>query len=143
LVARIDHDAQAKLRDLAKRPVGGGARNGIDDDPMLAFLLVRLHDPEAKALLQGNQDAWARDAVALAEVTKFEAESDPNKLADAIAASHGETNVERVAALDRCERVRGKQLSPFTSYYHGMHGVSDAVWKPLADSCRTGTPAQP
>jgi hypothetical protein len=141
LLARIDRDARAKLLDIAKHPVGrGGVRNGIDDESMFAFVLARLHDPEATALLQADRHVWARAAVALAQLTKFEAEGDPSKLADAIAAGQGTKDVERVAALERCERVRGKQLYPFTTYYEG---VSETFWKTLADSCRTGTPAHP
>jgi hypothetical protein len=141
LLARIDRDARAKLLELAKHPVGrGGVRDGIEDDLMFAFLLARLHDPQATALLQTDNHPWARAAVQLAGVTKFEAESDPNKLADAIAAGQGGKDVGRIAALERCERVRGKQLYPFSSYFAG---VSDAFWKTLAESCRTGAPAHP
>jgi hypothetical protein len=60
-------------------------------------------------------------------------------LADAIATGRGEVGHERIAALDRCERVRGKQLYPFTSY---DAGVSEPFWEALAESCRTGTPVR-
>jgi hypothetical protein len=117
LLAHVDKDTRAKLRELASHPAGkGGARNGIADDSMFALLLARL------------------------DMTKFDAISDPAKLADTIAAGHGPTDPERIAALERCERVRGKQLFPFTDYHRG---VAETFWTKLADSCRTGAPARP
>jgi len=69
---------------------------------------------------------------------KFEKVSDATKLATIIDAGKGESDPDRIAALERCERVHGTRLYPYTSY---NHGVADHFWKALAEACRTGKPA--
>jgi hypothetical protein len=137
LLARIDRDARAKLLDLARHP---GGHEVVQRGTTFALLLVRLRDPDATTLLEANAHGWAGEAQPLVRITKFETETDPNRLADAISTGRGEAAPERIAALDRCERLRGKQLYPFTSY---DAGASEPFWNTLAKSCRTGTPVRP
>lgn len=66
----------------------------------------------------------------------FERERDASKLAAAIDGGTGEHDPARIAALERCERVHGKRLYPFTAY---RRGVAAQFWKQLAQACRTGT----
>jgi hypothetical protein len=137
LFTRIDQAGRDRLIELAEHPAGrGGAHNGIEDDGMFTLLLARLRDPKAEALIRAGHGAWAREALGLIAVTKFEAETDPSKLADAIERTGAP---ERIAALDRCERVRGIELFPFTDYLSGM---ADEFWKTLAAACRSGAPVR-
>jgi len=68
---------------------------------------------------------------------KFESESDVSKLAATIEAGKGEKNPDRIAALDRCERVHARRLWPFSWY---STGTASHIWPKLADACRTGVP---
>ena len=70
-------------------------------------------------------------------VKDFDTVTDPNVLADAIRDGKGERDPKRIAAMERCERVRGRRLFPFTQY---LGGVASHFWPTLAEACRTGTP---
>ena len=65
----------------------------------------------------------------------FDTETDAAKLATTIASSKKIS--ERVAAMERCERVRGRSLAKFTDYASSSFKPD---WKGLAETCRTGKP---
>ncbi len=132
----VDHpELLARLDAVAIERVRVAADTSRWASSQLTAILVRLHRPVADAALAQRGrfvDQRLRD---LSAITTFEAVTDPAVLADAIASN---TNVEldRIAALDRCERVRGTRLYWFTRYYGG---VAPQFWAALATACRTGT----
>jgi hypothetical protein len=137
LFTRIDQAGRDKLVDLDEHPANrSGVHNGIEDDGMFALVLVRLHEPTAQPQLRPGRGRWEREALRLIAASTFEAETDPAELADVIERA---TGPERIAALERCERVVGLELFPFTDYHHG---VAEEFWKTLADACRSGTPVR-
>lgn len=101
------------------------------------------------ALLRAHGDVWRQFVAGKPTSTPahrghaallahdLEAIDDPAALADRILAATGEHAPERIAAAERCERVRGVRLARFTSY---ANGSSDHGWKLIAEACRTGTP---
>jgi hypothetical protein len=127
LLAQVDADALARI-----------TKAGPDAwiDSMLPAVLIRLGDARGAADLMAahrftHANAFARLSVAM----RFEAVSDENALADAI--RDGTDDADRLAAFERCERVRTRSLLPFTTY---IGGVNHTRWQALADACRSGTP---
>ncbi|MDX2089289.1 MAG: hypothetical protein SFX73_15650 [Kofleriaceae bacterium] len=118
LIAQLD----AKTRDqlLAMKPKR-------ETFTMLPVLAVRLR----------GKDLTDKRAKAVLAVTEFETVTDPNVLADAIRDGKGESDPKRIAAFERCERIHGRKLYPFTAY---INGVAAHFWPKLAEVCRSGTP---
>jgi hypothetical protein len=108
-------------------------------DPLARHAAMFLaNDPSLLVKLDADQ----RQRVAIAPLVaerltggKLEGESDVAKLAAIIEA--GASDPDRIAALERCERVHARRLWPFTQY---RDGVAIQFWKTLANACRTGTP---
>jgi hypothetical protein len=118
LIDRVDAAARARLIAAAKT---------APSHTMLPYVLVRLRAPT-------RGERHLRELLA---VTAFERVTDPDALADAIAGAKGEWDAKAAAALERCERVRGRTLFELTSY---IAGVAKQMWPRLAAACRTGTP---
>src|SRR5262249_9209437 len=137
LVNRVGPAERARLLATSRSQI---AARGPDYDQNqmlpLALVLARLRDSEATRLLSENRHRWA-EAQRLIAVTRFESESDPARLADAIDHGQGEKDPDRIAALERCERVRGLKLYGLISY---CDGVADYFWPKLAQACRSGVP---
>lgn len=142
------HDAGARLAVLLPLIAGddavlaGDAAYYLTDE---VELLAALDPAQRDALVASAADP-ARPAHAQRELlrarlqpsSKLDAETDPDKLAGIIAAGTDERDPDRIAALERCERVRRRRLDRFTRY---SSGASAARWLVLADACRTGAPA--
>jgi hypothetical protein len=129
LLASIDRAAHDRI-------TAAGDRAGIDS--MLPALLLRIGDAQAAAdLLAKRRFSRAKIFTRLRDHMRFEPITDAGALADAI--RDATDDGDRIAALERCERVRAISLFPFTTY---SHGVANQLWPALADACRSGTPVQ-
>jgi hypothetical protein len=105
---------------------------------MLPALLLRIGDAQAAAdLIAKQRFSRAKMFASLADHMEFERVTDANVLADTI--RDATDDADRIAALERCERVRAISLFPFTTY---SHDVANQLWPTLADACRSGTPVQ-
>ena len=137
----VDRPALLALVDRAGRDRIAAAAARARPDSLAAAVLARLGDPHAPALARSHARALAHlrrhPIVEYLAHRRFESVTNPAALAPTIAAGHDEQGPDRVAALERCERIRGVQLYPF-SWYHG--GVSNPFWAALAAACRDGTP---
>lgn len=129
----VDEPALLAALDQAQRARLVAQLSATDDKsaaPDLALVLVRLRERAAIAKLP----KWMKLARAIAAVTRFERERDPEVLAAAIAAA--KKPAERWAAFERCERVRATRLASFRRTADDLDKVTPAA---LAASCREGT----
>ena len=62
----------------------------------------------------------------------------PVGFADIVEKGRRDADPRRIAAMERCERVRGITIAPFDRYFAGAG--SQAMWHDLAEACRTGKP---
>ena len=136
LLAALTPDALAVLVAAVSANVDKTATTTI------LTVLLRVHGDAWKQLVASAPTtapttAPPDRAVAALLAHDLEAITDPAVLADRIDAGKGDYDPARIAATDRCERVRGVRLSHFSSYASGR---SDHGWKQLAEACRTGTP---
>ena len=69
---------------------------------------------------------------------RSDAVSDAGALADTIAAT-ATSFADKVAAMERCEQIRGRSLARFTDYTVEDSNDTES-WKARADACRSGTP---
>ncbi|MFT3696580.1 MAG: hypothetical protein QM831_25800 [Kofleriaceae bacterium] len=100
------------------------------------LILMRLRAPELKGLLDARPTAWSYldEMRAVLAADTFATVTDRAALAKAILSKSQAT---RVAALDRCEMVRGEQLENYVMYLYDAARDPDAVdWKRLAAACR-------
>jgi len=138
-----DHPDLLAAIDRAGRDRLAAAAAHARPESMIAAVLARLGDPRAKAIAQRRARAsrWLRyhPVVEYLAHRRFEAVDDPAILAGVIANGAREVDPDRVAALERCERVRGVQLFPFSWY---ADGVSLQFWRTLAAACRDGKPVR-
>ncbi len=112
------------------------AAKSLPKDPMITMLLVRLRHPSAPD--RANVALWARAARGMLRAKDIVAETDPATLAAIVARGRRDDDPRRMAAMERCERVHGIALAPLGRYFGGAG--SPAMWKDLAEACRTGTP---
>ena len=124
-------DAKAKQRVIER------AGKLIKRQHPLLFVAARLHDagvPKLYAKRPRNED----DAKLLVGVVanKFQSETDAAKLADTIKRDTAST-IDRVAAMERCEKVHGSALARFTQY---SSPGAQPDWMALAAACRSGKP---
>ena len=126
LLARLDATAIERARVAADTSRWASSQ--------LTAILVRLHQPVADAAFAKRGRFAEQRLRDLAAITTFERVTDPAALAAAID-SKTNTELDRIAALERCERVRGTRLNWFTRYYGG---VAAQFWATLATACRTG-----
>ncbi len=132
----VDHpDLLARLDATAIERVRVAADTSRWASSQLTAILVRVHQPVADAALAKRGRFAEQRLRDLAALTTFEPVTDPAVLAAAID-SKTNTELDRIAALERCERVRGTRLYWFTRYYGG---VAAQFWAALATACRTGT----
>lgn len=150
LISGIETIGNPAASQLLRRPAllaaidpAGRARlvKAVADDWQPAYtilVLARLRAPELLATVL-DQKAWAYEAKvrAFLAVERFVTESDPTKLASAIAARTS-SDAERAAALDRCEQLRTTHFENFLLY---LHQPEDVSWPALAKACRTGARA--
>lgn len=104
----------------------GGAQWGPE------IVLTRLHGPHLRTLVSSGR--LPRDLRAIAR-QRFEAVSEPAVLALTIVRARRDHH-RRVAALERCERLWGRKLAPFSAYNRPRLGDRD--WRELAQACRAG-----
>jgi hypothetical protein len=106
----------------------------VGEQHTLILVAARFHDARVKKLQKRRRfDSATNLAGVMAGA--FDAATDPSLLADTIAAK-GTSRSDRVAAMERCEQVRGFTLARFTDYA----GTDEQAWSQLADACRSGTP---
>jgi hypothetical protein len=100
------------------------------------LVLARRRGPHIAALrVQGG---LAKDHAAILGFD-FERVIRTDELARIIERDRKPRSFERVAALERCERVHGRRLERFSIY--NSRSPDRARWRALAKACRTGTPA--
>jgi hypothetical protein len=109
------------------------ARGAKQVGPWITMILARQHGPAWRAVVAAGP-VPAGPLFALATVD-YEAITDLGVLADLIGSHPGDAPPERIAALERCERVHGHALTGITRYGHGH---SESWWLRLAEACRTG-----
>jgi hypothetical protein len=105
------------------------------DSPALLVGLDRAQRDKLAAATPPKQ-SMLPEVLERVNATRFESITDPAVLADKIAS--GTDNAERIAAMERCERVRKQRLAWYSRYHAGRQ--TDAGWARFADACRTGTP---
>lgn len=120
-------DSKAKDRVIARLP------KVMRKEHPLTFVAARTRDART-AKLVGKLAGAARLKAVMSGT--FQAETDPARLADKIALA-ATSVIDRVAAMERCEQLRGRSLAPFTSY---SAASEQPDWKQLAEACRTGKP---
>jgi len=125
LLDTVSPEQTAKIAKAAK---------ALPKGPDIVMLLVRLRD--ASAPTRANVALWARAARGVLRAKTLE--TDTEKLAKIVAQSKRDDDPRRIAAMERCERLQGKHLAPFFRYFSGAG--SPAMWKDLAEACRTGNP---
>ncbi|MBK9035151.1 MAG: hypothetical protein IPL61_28455 [Myxococcales bacterium] len=128
LIAALTADQTAAL--VAARGTDGTGR-------MVAMILARQHGQAWRDLVAAGGLPPRTPALTVLAAQDFERVTDVGVLADVIARTPGERAPERIAALERCERVHGAQLEAFTSY---SGGHAEPWWLKLAEACRTGAP---
>jgi hypothetical protein len=129
LLAIVDAGARARLVSRLSAP--------SDPPPYLKEVLVRLRETVVIASLPVSD----LDLRELAAITRYEAETDPAKLAMAMKQSADRGEV--VAAFERCERARGAtlvrgrgmSLAEARSYLPWLKGLDP---RRLASACKTG-----
>ena len=150
LIAGIETIGNSAASALLRHPrllrsidPAGRARlvKAVADDWQPAYtilVLARLRAPELLATVL-DQKAWAYEAKvrAFLAIERFVKETDPAKLAAVIAAKTS-SDVERAAALDRCEQLHAASFENFLRY---LHQPEDVSWPVLAKACAAGTAA--
>ncbi len=102
------------------------------------LILARLRAPELVGLLDEKGHGWAyeKEIRELLAADHFDAVTDRAALAAAILAK-GASQATRVAALDRCERLRHESLERFLMYLYDAAHDPDAIdWTKLAAACK-------
>jgi hypothetical protein len=128
LLAALDATALASLDAVAA--------TGAVRDHRVEMVLARVHGTAWRAMSKAKRTPGGLPFTALA-AHDYESITSPAKLADIIAAGTGEYGPDRIAAMERCERIHGHRLERFAFY---GRGVATQYWLKLADACRTGTP---
>src|SRR5436190_21912144 len=105
------------------------AATTLPKEPMITMLLVRLRDPSAPR--RANVALWERSARGVLQAKTILAETDPAKLAAIVVRRTRDADPRRIAAMERCERIRGFSLASFGSYFGGAG--SQAMWNDLAE----------
>ena len=112
------------------------ARGDRRTDEAIVDVIARHHGAAWQAVIAAGLPPRRPGLAALA-AHDLEAITDVAVLADRIAQTPGERAAARIAALERCERIHGRALEPWTSYRNGR---SEPWWLKLAQACRSGTP---
>lgn len=138
LVDRVDwFDDIGEAETKALREAFAGSQPTIYS---LGWLLVRLGDQDVAEVFDEMQASSPTNRAATLGRELLEHRHDADiddrgELADIV--ENGPEDIDRIAALERCERELRTSLYPFERY---RRGVADHFWKKLADACRQGEP---
>ena len=115
----------------------------VTDDWQPAYTILVLARLRASELLASVLDLeiWAyEDKVRkFLAIDRFVKETDPAKLA-AVISARASSDVERAAALDRCEQLHATSFENFLRY---LHQPEDINWRTVARSCAAGKVVPP
>ncbi len=137
--SRVVFDAASQLAEEPLRAELDGAAIAalatIADTQIEAALALRAPFTESVQLGPLEVPAW-RTLGKLAS-DDFAGVTDPGTLADLMIEAEGERYPERVAAMERCDEIRGVRAGAFVRV---TDGSADHYWRARAEACRAGAP---